>query len=137
MKKVKCLLLLFIAVVIMCGCGSSKQLAQIDQMLEYPGGLQMLDIFLTENIHYPEASRQAGIQGVVMVSFIVEEDGSVTNCSITQSLNYECDHEALRVVEKMPKWKPGMNDGKPVRVGFFLPIRFQLPEKERSSRIIE
>ena len=132
MKQAKCIMLLCVALTFLGGCGSSKQYVrpQIDEMPEFPGGLDVLELWLMNNTQYPEAALQAGVQGKVIVSFIVDVDGSVTDCSIFQSLSPSCDEEALRVVKSMPKWKPGMYEGQPVRVSFMLPINFQFPEKK-------
>ena len=90
--------------------------------------------YLAQNIHYPQAAVQAGIEGRVMVRFVVETDGSINDCTVFESLSKECDEEALRVVKGMPKWKPGYKDGQPVSVGFFLPIRFKIPEQKEILR---
>lgn len=120
--------MLFVSMVFLIGCGSNMKLAtnEIDEMPEFPGGLEMLMEYLAQNIHYPEVARKAGIEGKVMVRFVVETDGSITDCTVMESLSEECDEEALRVVKRMPKWKPGIKDGQPVSVGFFLPVRFKL-----------
>ena len=131
MRRNKICFLLFVVTAFLLGCGSSKQVATIDEMPEFPGGWEMLEIYLLQNIHYPEAAQRAGVEGKVMVQFFVETDGSITESNVVQRLSKECDEEALRVVNAMPRWKPGRNEGQPVRVSFLLPIRFKLPgEKE-------
>ena len=80
--------------------------------------------YLAENIRYPNGSSE--IQGVVIVNFVVEKDGSLTNIKILRSLSENFDKEALGVVEDMPKWDPGLQRGKPVRVYVNLPMRFTL-----------
>lgn len=96
---------------------------------EFVGGMEALYKYLAENIHYPKKAKSEGIQGRVFVSFVIEADGSVTNAKVVRSIGGGCDEEALRVVEAMPKWKPGMQSGKPVRVQFNLPITFKLYDK--------
>ena len=124
-------MLLCVALALLGGCGSSKQYVQpIDEMPEFPGGLDVLELWLVKNTQYPEAAQRAGVQGKVLVSFIVDVDGSITDCKIYQSLSPACDEEALRVVKSMPKWKPGMYEGQPVKVGFVLPLNFKIPEKK-------
>ena len=98
----------------------------VEQMPEYPGGLTALMNYLRENIHYPAAAQSAGIEGRVIVSFIVEPNGSVSNVEVVRGVDSNLDQEALRVVRQMPKWKPGKQEGSTVRVKFHLPIKFML-----------
>jgi len=93
---------------------------------EYPGGEKARMEFLNKNIHYPTMARESGIQGRVYVTFVVEKDGSVTDVQVTRGIGGGCDEEAVRVVKLMPKWIPGKQRNKPVRVQFNLPIRFTL-----------
>lgn len=96
---------------------------------EFPGGMEALFKYLAENISYPEQAKKDGVQGRVFVRFIIEADGSVTGAKVLRGIGGGCDEEAMRVVEAMPKWKPGMQSGKPVRVQFNLPITFKLYDK--------
>ena len=98
----------------------------VEQIPEYPGGLTALMNYLRTNTRYPAAAQKAGIEGRVIVSFIVEPNGSVSNVEIVRSVDTDLDQEALRVVRQMPKWKPGKQDGSTVRVKFHLPIKFML-----------
>jgi TonB family protein len=98
----------------------------VDKMPEYPGGFEALIHFLQENIKYPDQAKKDGIQGRVFVNFVVEKDGSVSNVGILRGIGGGCDEEAIRVVELMPKWKPGMHEGKAARVAYNLPIKFAL-----------
>ena len=98
----------------------------VEKMPEYPGGIEAFMKFLSENIHYPESASKAGIQGRVLVNFIVEKDGSISNIHVIQNVNEYLDAEAIRVVGAMPKWTPGMYDGKAVRVKYTVPISFRL-----------
>lgn len=98
----------------------------VDQMPAFPGGVSGLVDFLSQNVHYPDLARVNNIQGRVMVKFVVEKDGLINECKIVKSVDPSLDKEALRVVKSMPKWQPGMKDGKPVRVSYTVPISFKL-----------
>lgn len=93
---------------------------------EFPGGTEALNNFLKTNIKYPTAAVDARVQGTVMVEFVVERDGRPSNIRILSSLFNACDEEAIRVIKSMPKWKPGKNNGNPVRVFYNIPITFTL-----------
>ncbi len=82
--------------------------------------------FVYKNIKYPTIAREIDIQGMAVVSFVIEKDGSVSNATIMRDLEGGCGKEALRVVNEMPKWVPGKQNGRPVRVQFNLPVRFKL-----------
>ena len=98
----------------------------VEEMPEFPGGMAKLADYLAKNIKYPQLARESGIQGRVFINFVVENDGSVTNVKVMRSLGGGCDEEAVRVVKSMPKWKPGKQRGKPVRVSYNLPVNFKL-----------
>lgn len=98
----------------------------VDQNPEFPGGDEARMKYMIENLKYPEAAKKANIQGMVYVSFVVEKDGSITNCQIVRGVSKELDEEALRVINNMPKWKPGKHKGELVRVAFNVPIKFAL-----------
>lgn len=93
---------------------------------EYPGGIDALYKYLVTNAHYPENARQHGIQGTVYITFIIERDGSISNVKVLRSPSDELSAEAVRLVKAMARWKPGKQNGKPVRVQFNLPINFSL-----------
>ncbi len=97
-----------------------------EEMPEYIGGNEAMYSFLQKELIYPEFARNNSIQGTVLVEFVVERDGSVSNARVIVSQHPELDNEAIRVVKKMPKWKPGKQMGKAVRCYFNLPIRFTL-----------
>jgi protein TonB len=100
---------------------------QVEVKPEFPGGMPALVKYLQENIKYPSAALEEKAQGKAFVRFVVEKDGSITNTEIIKSTgNIYLDKEALRVASNMPKWKPGMQQGKPVRVFFMLPVSFKL-----------
>lgn len=106
--------------------GNSLLFTIVEEMPVFPGGEQELFRFLSENIKYPALAKENNIKGVVYVSFIVEVTGCISNVKIIKGVHPSIDNESLRVVRAMPKWKPGFQNGSPVRVSFNLPIRFTL-----------
>ncbi len=86
--------------------------------------------YLSENIKYPPRALQEGREGRVIIQFVINRDGSVVEAKVRNSVYSDLDEEALRVVNSMPKWKPGKHKGKFVRVKFNLPITFKIPKKE-------
>jgi protein TonB len=98
----------------------------VEEQPEFPGGEEALMNYLASNLRYPEQARELDIQGTVFIEFVVEKDGSVTNVVVKRGIGGGCDEEAVRVVKSMPKWKPGKQRGKPVRVSYTLPVRFHL-----------
>jgi len=95
-------------------------------MPSFPGGYAAMMSFLQKNISYPLLAREASITGTVYVEFIVEKDGSITNIVPLRDIGGGCDEEAIRVVNMMPKWSCGIQNGRPVRVKFTLPVKFSL-----------
>lgn len=95
------------------------------ELPEFPGGIDSLQAFLAKEIQYPQVARDYGITGTVLVEFVVEKDGQVTNAKVKVPLFPECDKEAVRGVMSMPKWKPGKNMGKPVRCFYQVPVTFK------------
>ncbi|NJN42079.1 MAG: energy transducer TonB [Flammeovirgaceae bacterium] len=93
---------------------------------EFPGGDTELMKFLFENLKYPSAARRMGVEGKVFVSMVVEKDGTITNPTVMRGFDTSCDNEALRVMGLMPKWIPGKQRGKPVRVKVSFPITFKM-----------
>jgi len=98
----------------------------VEDQPEFPGGMDELYNYLALNVKYPPKAKRKGIQGRVFVNFTIEKDGSVSNISILMGIGGGCDEEALRVVKNMPRWTPGMQKGKAVRVSYNLPIKFTL-----------
>jgi len=99
----------------------------VEQMPEYPGGNQNMFAFISENMHYPEVARANGIHGRCVVQFVVEKDGSLSSFEVVRSAgDASLDKEALRVLKSMPKWKPGAQRGKRVRVRYTVPVTFKL-----------
>lgn len=97
-----------------------------EEMPEYPGGPEALNAFITRELEYPEVARKNGITGTVLVEFVVEKDGSISNAKTKVPLFPDCDKEAIRCVMAMPKWKPGKSMGKPVRCSYQVPVTFRL-----------
>jgi len=100
----------------------------VEEQPEFPGGQAALMKFLSDNIRYPVIAQENGIQGRVICSFVVEKDGSITDVQVVRGVDPSLDKEAVRVIQSMPKWKPGKQRGKPVRVRFTLPIVFRLQQ---------
>jgi len=98
----------------------------VEQNPEFVGGNAAMYAWLGKNIKYPAAASRANISGKVFVSFTVNTDGSITDAQVLKGLGFGTDEEAIRVVKSMPKWKPGKQSGRPVRVKYNLPISFQL-----------
>jgi protein TonB len=110
------------------GTGDDTGLATvIDVFPRYPGGDESRLYYLRKQIRYPESASKAVIQGVVMVVFIVEPDGSLTNIEVTKRIGGGCDEEAIRVTREMPRWEPGKRNGRAVRVMVRMPIVFRIP----------
>jgi periplasmic protein TonB len=99
-----------------------------EQFPSFPGGEEKMMAFIKKNIRYPELERQAGISGTCYITFVVEKSGKIREAKILRGVpgGPGCDKEALRVINKMPKWKPGKQNGRKVRVQFNLPIKYTL-----------
>ena len=102
---------------------------------EFPGGLDSLYNFIYSNLRYPQVAKDNAIEGRVFITFVVEKDGSITNVRILRDIGGGCGQEAKRVVEMMPKWIPGKQNGKTVRVQYNLPITFKLNEEDKAKTI--
>lgn len=98
----------------------------VEEMPEYPGGTAEMMKFLRENIKYPTQAEKRKEQGTVIVQFVVEKDGSLTDFALVKRASPTLDDAAVEVVKKMPKWKPGKTNGKNVRVKFSIPITYRL-----------
>lgn len=98
----------------------------IERLPEFPGGMVEFMKWLTKNLSYPVIAQQQKIQGKVLVSFIINKDGTISSPKVVKSVSPELDREALRVIRIMPKWKPGEDHGKPCRTYFCIPVVFKL-----------
>ena len=101
-----------------------------ETMPKFPGGMGSLSLFLAEHIEYPNTARFHGISGTVLIEFVVDENGQVCHPKVKVPLFKDCDSAALRGIMAMPKWKPAMNNGKPVRCDFQIPITFRMDDKD-------
>lgn len=95
-------------------------------MPAFPGGQQAFNGFLKKNLKYPTVPQENGIEGRVIIQFVVDKDGTITNAEVVRGVHPQLDKEALRVVGLMPKWTPGMQNRKPVRVKYTMPVAFKL-----------
>ena len=108
---------------------------EIEVQPQFPGGEDSLYNFIYSNLRYPQVAKDNAIEGRVFITFVIETDGSITNVRIIRDIGGGCGHEAKRVVEMMPKWIPGKQNGKPVRVQYNLPVTFELPEEDKAKTI--
>lgn len=107
---------------------STRVLMVVEEMPEFPGGMPALSAYMSEHLKYPKEARELRVEGLVLLQFIVEKDGSIGDIKVIRGIGRGCDEEAVRVVQQLPTWKPGQHSGKPVRVQFSLPIRFKLTD---------
>ena len=105
---------------------ANKVFDVVEQMPSFPGGNDALMKFLQENVKYPVVAQENGVQGRVVVSFVVEKDGSITDVKVVRSVDPSLDKEAARVVKSMPRWIPGKQNGAAVRVKYNVPVSFRL-----------
>ena len=104
----------------------TKVFTVVEQMPMFPGGDAALMSYLANNIHYPTVAAENGVQGRVVVGFVVERDGSITDVRILRGVDPSLDREAMRVVKSMPRWTPGKQNGSAVRVKYQVPVAFRL-----------
>ncbi len=107
----------------------------VEKQPEFPGGNQEMFKFLAQNIKYPEAAAKANVSGKVFVNFVVTTEGEIKDITILKGIGFGADAEAVRVVESMPRWKPGMQSGRAVNVRYNLPISFQIDSGEKVGQI--
>lgn len=105
--------------------GSDYVYMTVEEMPEFPGGVNELVSFVARNLKYPSEAQRKGIQGKVFVGFVVEKDGSVGNVRVVDGVDFDLDAEAVRVVRLLPKWHPGKVKGEAVRVSYTIPINFR------------
>ena len=96
----------------------------VEKQPEFSGGFDAMKAYFLTNVQYPIRARKAGVRDRCFVSFVVEIDGSITHVQLLKGIGYGCDEEALRVVSAMPRWEPGSQSGKPIRVKYNLPVLF-------------
>ena len=116
-------------------CGLSavaqKKTLYVEVMPEFTGAQTAWARYLQENMRYPTLAREKNIQGKVQLSFIVEIDGSLSEIKVLKGIGGGCDEEAIRVLKNSPQWKPGIQNGMPVRVSYTMPISFKLSDEEK------
>jgi protein TonB len=98
----------------------------VEEMPEFPGGMEGLTEYLSENLKYPAEAREKNVQGTVFLSFVVQADGTITDVTTLKGIGAGCDEEASRVLAAMPPWQPGRQSGKAVTVRYSMPIRFAM-----------
>ncbi len=105
-------------------------IASVEIMPTFPGGEAAWAKFLQKNLRYPQEAIEAGISGKVYISFVVEKDGHLSNFTVERTPGYGLDAEAVRVLKLVPPWKPGIQNGQPVRVRYSMPFNFQIPSSD-------
>ncbi len=113
--------------------GQVKTYDVVDEMPQFPGGISALGIWIGENIKYPQSCVDQGIEGRVIVTFVVDKSGEVRDAKVMRSIAPELDAEALRVVMAMPRWIPGKQNGEAVHVKFTIPLSFKIPESDKEE----
>lgn len=108
------------------GNDDDKIFTVVEQQPEYPGGMEAMSKFISKNLRYPSTARRMGVDGKVFVQFVVDKEGKISDVQVIKGVSADCDKEAVRVVQMMPAWKPGKQNGKAVKARFVLPIRFKL-----------
>lgn len=98
----------------------------VEQMPEFPGGVTEMKRFISNHLHYPAIAQENGIHGQVVTQFIIQADGTITDCTVAKSVHPILDAEALRVIKEMPKWRPGRQRGIAVATRMTVPVRFHL-----------
>lgn len=107
--------------------GEERVYDAAEEMPSFPGGMGALKQYLSEKIKYPKDAEEKGIQGRVLCTFVVKRDGSITDVKVYRSVAPSLDAEAVRVIQAMPRWIPGKQDGKPCRVKFMINVNFKHP----------
>lgn len=109
----------------------------VEEQPQFPGGMAALMEYLKKNVRYPVICKEQGLQGRVIVQFVVNPDSTIPDAQVIKPVNPHFDKEALRVVNAMPKWVPGKIRGKTVRVRFTVPVTFRLEEPNKTETVSE
>jgi len=109
----------------------NKIFTAVEQEPGFKGGIEKFYSYLQKNIRYPAVAKENNVQGKVFLSFVVEKDGSLTDIKVVRSLGSGCDDEAVRVLKGSPRWNPGIQNGRPVRVQYTMPISFTLQQEDQ------
>lgn len=143
-RTFKSFIALFATVAVMLTAGSLNVSAQEEEPMtqpeiapEFPGGTVALLSLIRQNIKYPEEAKEQEIQGRVIVQFTIEKDGSVTDVKVVKSVHPLVDEQVVRAISAMPAWKPGMHEGKPVRVSYSVPFRFRLQAPPKDVILVQ
>jgi len=126
MKRILLCLMMATLMTLSAEAQTDKVYDRVEVMPEFPGGMQGLFEYMQNNVNYPKEAQKQKIEGRVIVSFIVEKDGSISDVHPLTAVHPLLDKEAMRLVNEMPRWKPGTEKGKAVRVSFALPVSFKL-----------
>ncbi len=126
MKRILLCLMMATLMTLSAEAQTDKVYDRVEVMPEFPGGMQGLFEYMQNNVNYPKEAKNQKIEGRVIVSFIVEKDGSISDVHPLTAVHPLLDKEAIRLVNEMPRWKPGTEKGKAVRVSFALPVSFKL-----------
>lgn len=126
MKRILLCLMMATLMTLSAEAQADKVYDRVEVMPEFPGGMQGLFEYMQNNVNYPKEAKNQKIEGRVIVSFIVEKDGSISDVHPLTAVHPLLDKEAMRLVNEMPRWKPGTEKGKAVRVSFALPVSFKL-----------
>ena len=113
--------------------GEAQVFDVVEEMPEYPGGISAMMQYLSANVKYPEEAHKKGVQGRVIVTFVVGKNGSISDAKLMRRVDPLLDAEALRVTNSMPKWKPGRQNGEPVAVKYTIPVTFKLNSSEKKD----
>ncbi|MCC8155232.1 MAG: energy transducer TonB [Tannerellaceae bacterium] len=105
----------------------------VEEMPQFPGGDMAMMKYIQENLVYPENAIRNGVEGRVVCQFIIDEEGGLYDIKVVRSIDSDLDEEALRIIESMPTWKPGIQRGKAVKVQYTVPVKFKLPEEKESE----
>ncbi len=108
--------------------GDDQIYTVVEQQPEFPGGMEAMMKFIIKNMKYPPQARRMGTEGRVFIGFVVNLDGKITDVATVKGISMDCDKEASRVIQMMPPWKPGKQNGRAVRVRFVLPVNFKLAD---------
>ena len=136
MKPILCIALMLLPLLTIAqNEKTDSTFALVEKMPEFPGGQDALIAYLSKELRYPEEARKSGAAGKVVTQFVVSENGSISNIKIIRSVGCGCDEEAIRVISKMPRWVPGMQDGAPLKVYFKLPITFVMNPNEVKNTV--
>ncbi|OOQ60228.1 energy transducer TonB [Mucilaginibacter pedocola] len=112
----------------------NRIIKEVDNPPEYPGGTEAFSKYISKNLKYPEVARMIGIEGKLILSFVVGRDGKITDITPVNCIGAGCEAEAVKVLQESPNWKPGFQSGRPVRVQYYVPIGFSVEKGKVSMK---